>query len=372
MDSLDPLGVGRARRWGLILLGVTAIGLLNFFVALTSWRAEGNVDSAKYPLLWEMTGIYTALLLLPPLLFVMRRFPITRATMVTRLPLHAASFVAFALTHTLLMWGTRTVLYRLLGWGGYDYGAMRYRFLMEGAKQLVIYVLIYGLVALAAYARRNRERELRAARLERELSEARLAALKMQLNPHFLFNTLNMISSHVHESPDAAEEMIAHLSDFLRMTLRHASAQEVSLATEIEFLEAYLAIMKARFEGRLAVEVAFDDAVREALVPHLVLQPLVENALMHAVSDQQGAGRLRLSASRPGERLLLVVEDNGPGLAAAGTAPAGRGVGLSNTAARLRELYDEDQRVGLSDAAGGGCRVEVEVPYRTAPRSEVA
>jgi two-component system LytT family sensor kinase len=145
----------------------------------------------------------------------------------------------------------------------------------------------------------------------------------------------------------------------------------VPLSMEIEFLESYLAIMKARFEGRLAVEMSFDEAVRGALVPHLVLQPLVENALTHAVSDQRGAGRLRLSASRRGERLLLVVEDNGPGLSSPG-ASEGHGLGLTNTTQRLRELYGDDQAVLLGDAAGGGCRVEIDLPCRRAPAAVAA
>jgi signal transduction histidine kinase len=368
MDPAETFGLGSARRrWTVIALAFTGLGLLNFSIAVTSWRAEGNRFSAKYAFLWEMTGIYTVLLLLPGLLFLMTRFPVTRATVLTRVPLHAAAFVAFAVCHTLLMWGTRNVLYRLLGWGSYDYGDMRYRFFMEGGKQLLGYVATYVLVAVAAYARRNRERERRASRLERELTEARLAALKMQLNPHFLFNTLNMISSHVHDDPGTAEEMIAHLSDFLRMTLRHAQTQEVPLATEIEFLEAYLAIMKARFESRLSVEIGFEDAARDALVPHLVLQPLVENALTHAVGAQgppDRPGRLRLSAARHGDRLRLVVEDNGPGLSAEGGEAAGRGVGLTNTRERLRELYGDDQKVVLGAGEEGGCRVELELPFR--------
>lgn len=367
MEPHEPLELSRAARWALVAAVFTAIGLLNFSIVVTSWRAEGIPTSAKYPFLWEMTGIYAFLVLLPGLLFVIRRFPITRSSLMTRIPLHGAAFLTVAVSHTLLMWGTRSVLYRLLGWGTYHYGAMRYRFFMEGAKQLVAYVLVYALVAIAEYARRNRERELRAARLERELTEARLAALKMQLNPHFLFNTLNMISSHVHDAPDTAEEMIAHLSDFLRMTLRHAQTQEVPLATELEFLEAYLAIMKARFESRLAVELGFEEAAREALVPHLVLQPLVENALTHAVGEQGRAGRLRLSGSRRGDRLRLVVEDNGPGLSGEGGDAVGRGVGLTNTAERLRQLYGDDHKIVLGRADGGGCCVELDLPYRRPP-----
>jgi two-component system, LytTR family, sensor kinase len=217
-------------------------------------------------------------------------------------------------------------------------------------------------LALQDYARRNRERELRAARLERELTEARLQALKMQLNPHFLFNTLNMISSHVHDDPSRAEEMIAHLSDFLRMTLRHSQEQEVPLSTELEFLEAYLAIMKARFEDRLAVELRSADDAREALVPHLVLQPLVENAVSHAMDDRR-PGRLRLQAARVGDRLRLVLEDNGPGLPD-GDAALGRGIGLTNTAERLRQLYGADHSLAFTRSDEGGLRLELELPYR--------
>src|SRR5258707_2336402 len=193
-----------------------------------------------------MTGAYGVLVLLPFLLFVMRRFPIERGHLVTRLPLHAATFVLFAVSHILLMWGSRVLLYRLLGWGTYDYGAMRYRFFMEGQKQIIIYVALYALLRFLAYARANRERDVAAARLERELTEARLATLKMQLQPHFLFNSLNIIASHVAEDRETAGAMLQHLSDFLRATLRSSGAQEVPLREELEFLDSYLAIMKAR------------------------------------------------------------------------------------------------------------------------------
>jgi two-component system, LytTR family, sensor kinase len=357
-----PASPRLSHRWGLIALPFTLVGLLNFFIQVTSWRAEGQHLSAKYALLWEMTGVYTLLALMPAILPFIERHPITRRTFAIRLPLHLAVFVAFAACHTLLMWGTRNVAYALLGWGRYDYGDMRFRFFMEGGKQLVAYSLVYAVVALLRYTRRAREREVEAARLERELTEARLSALKMQLNPHFLFNTLNMISSHVREDPGRAEAMIAHLSDFLRMTLRHAQAQEVALATELQFLEAYLEIMKARFEDRLEVELCVEEGARPALVPHLVLQPLVENAVTHAMRDHRQPGRLRLSARRVGERLVLAVEDNGPGLAAGGGG--GSGIGLTNTAERLRRLYGDDHRMALATPNGGGLRLEIEVPYR--------
>ena len=361
-------GRGILARWGLLTLLATLLGLLNFSVALNSWRAEGVLRSAKYPLLWELTGIYSFLTFLPLLLALIRRFPLEGRGWRRNLPVHVLAFVPFSICHTLLMWGSRTVLYRLLGWGSYDYGDMRYRFPMEAGKVLIGYLAVHAVVALIGFARREQDRELQAARLERELFEARLAALKMQLNPHFLFNTLNMISSHVLEEPARAEAMIAHLADFLRLTLRHSQAQQVPLATELEFLDAYLEIMKARFEERLLVERQIDPGTGDALVPQLLLQPLVENAITHAMGDHRQPGRLRLVAARRGETLRLVVEDNGPGLAADGRPVVGRGVGLTNTAERLRHLYGEDQALALSTPDGGGLRLEITLPYRREAR----
>jgi hypothetical protein len=233
-----------------IFAAVTFVGLLNFSIVETSWLSEQNLGAAKYPFVWEMTGVYTFLLLLPLLFLAATRFPIRRDNLATRIPLHAAIFVIFAVSHTLLMWGSRELIYRLLGWGHYDYGNMRYRFFMEGQKQLIVYVAIYSVLRFVAYARANRERDMTASRLERELTEARLAALKMQLQPHFLFNALNTIASHIEDDPRAAAAMVQHLSSFLRSTLRSSAAQEVPLRDEMDFLASYVAIMKARFEDR--------------------------------------------------------------------------------------------------------------------------
>jgi signal transduction histidine kinase len=348
----------------LVFLAVTFIGLLNFSIVETSWLAEENVRGAKYPFVWEMTGAYGVLVLLPLLLFVMGRFPIERGHLLTRLPLHAATFVLFAVSHTLLMWGSRVLLYRLLGWGRYDYGAMRYRFFMEGQKQLIIYGALYALLRFLAYARANRERDIAAARLERELTEARLAALKMQLQPHFLFNALNMIASHVSENRDTAGAMLQHLSDFLRATLRSSGAQEVPLHEEMEFLDSYLAIMKARFEERLRVEVSMPADVHETLVPYLLLQPLVENSIAHSLGDHAKRAEIRIAAQRDGDRLRVIIEDNGPGIAA-GNAPSGGGIGLSNTIARLQHLYGARQQLSLLNREEGGLRLTIELPWHT-------
>jgi two-component system, LytTR family, sensor kinase len=350
------------RRWGFLAVVATLVGLLNFSVTVNDRRAEGVPGSPASPLMWEMTAAYAFLALLPPLLALIRRFPITRQTYRRRVPLHLLAFVPFSVCHTLLMWGSRSLLYRLLGWGAYDYGDMRYRFLMEAGKQLVAYVGVYAVVTILDYVGRESERELRAAHLERELVEARLTTLKMQLNPHFLFNTLHMIASHVRDP--RAEAMIAHLSDFLRLTLRHSQAQEVPLATELDLLEAYLEIMKARFEDRLLVEQQIAPDAACALVPHLLLQPLVENAITHAMDDHRQPARLRLAAALCGQRLRLLVEDNGPGLAVPSGSVVGRGVGLTNTAERLRHLYGTEHSLSLTTPPGGGLRVEIELPFR--------
>lgn len=339
------------RKLALIaILAVTLIGLLNFSIVMTSWRAESNGGSPKYPFVWEMTGAYTGLLLLPLVAWFIRRYP-------RRYLLHVPVFLAFAVTHTLLMWGSRLAIYRLLGWGHYDYGDMRYRFFMEGQKQLVVYVLLYCLLRFLAYARANRERE-------RELTEAKLAALKMQLQPHFLFNALNMISAHVHDDPEVAAAMLQHLSNFLRATLKASNAQEVSLREEIEFVESYLAIMKARFEERLHVDVNLGADVRDTLVPHLLLQPLVENCITHSLRDHARRAEISIAAQRAGDRLRVVIEDNGPGIN--GGAPPGEGIGLSNTMARLQHLYGERQTLTLQNREEGGLRLTIDLPWRTA------
>jgi two-component system, LytTR family, sensor kinase len=358
---------GRLRFAAWAMLAATAIGLLNFAIVLTSELADHVRPPTAKVFVWEMTGAYAFLLFVPVLVAFMRRFPLERGTVLRRLPLHAAMLVSFSALHTLVMWGSRTAIYALAGWGRYDYGDMRYRFPMEGLKQIFGYAILFLILTLITASRRERERAVTAARLQQQLSEARLAALKMQLNPHFLFNTLNMISSHIADDPEVADAMVAHLSEFLRSTLRHADVHEVPLEQELEFLEAYLAIMKARFEDRLAVELTVEEEVRRALVPHLVLQPLVENAVTHSMGDPARGGVIRVAAVRSGGRLVLTVADNGPGLVAAGGDGPRRGVGLSNTAERLRHLYGDDHRLEIGEASGGGVRIAVEVPFRIAP-----
>jgi len=218
-----------------------------------------------------------------------------------------------------------------------------------------------------------------AAQLQAQLAEARLAVLSAQLNPHFLFNTLHAVSSLVERDPRGVRRMIARLSELLRVTLEGTSEQEISLSRELELLRLYLDIMQVRFQGRLDVDVQVDNDVMEALVPNFVLQPLVENAVMHGVAKVEGSGRIELRAQRVVDDLVITVRDNGPGIdAAIGTDSNGSltrpraetggtgGVGLSNTRARLEQLYGPDQRLSLRRAGNVGTVAEVVLPFHTA------
>src|SRR5687768_5314108 len=206
-----------------------------------------------------------------------------------------------------------------------------------------------------------------AARLQAQLAEARLA----QLNPHFLFNTLHAVSSLVERDPRGVRRMIARLSELLRVTLEGTNEQEITLARELELLQLYLDIMQVRFQGRLAVDQHVDDDVMDALVPNFVLQPLVENAVMHGVSKVEGKGRIELRARRSGDDVVITVRDNGPGVDTAEpvrteSTPGSGGVGLGNTRARLQQLYGADQRLSLYRAPEGGTVAEIVLPYHTA------
>ena len=354
----------RGARAALLLLAAVLLAFLNVGIITTSGLAEGEKVDVVRESVTELTGTLTLLLVLLPVLPLMRRLPVEGPRWPSRALLHAALSVLVGTTHTLLMWASRSLLFPLLGWGRYDYGDMRYRFLMEYQKQLPAYALVYGLVAFAAWIGRSREAELAAATLARQLSEARLSALRRQLEPHFLFNALNTVAAFVREDPARAEAMLGHLAAFLRETLRHADAAEVPLGQELQLLASWLEVMRARFEDRLDVAVDAPPETHGVLVPQLVLQPLVENAVRHAWG--LGPLRVRVTAERSGGRLRLLVTDSGPGLDCPVEEALSRGTGLSNTARRLRALHGEAQRLDLASAPGGGLAVTVEVPWREA------
>jgi len=267
---------------------------------------------------------------------------------------------------------------------------------MQSKFNLPVYWVIVSIVQALGYYRRSQERERAALELEARLAEARLQALRTQLHPHFLFNTLHAISTLVHKDAEAADEMITNLSELLRVTLDASDRQEIPLRQELDFLQRYLDIQQVRFGERLRVEKQIDAAALDSQVPTLILQPLVENALKHGLEPQVGGGVIIIQAQRLNDTLRLVVRDNGAAARspparsadASGASPVemethGRGVrapgeaarpqegiGLANTRARLEELYGRRGRLTLTSSSEGGFTVEIEVPYHDHPYAD--
>jgi two-component system LytT family sensor kinase len=226
---------------------------------------------------------------------------------------------------------------------------------------LIIYWLIFAAVRGLESRRHLRDEKLRTAQLHGELSRAQLQALRMQLQPHFLFNTLNAISALALSDPPLARTMISRLSDLLRLSLEENCALRVSLGQEIQFLESYLAIQRIRFQDRLIVKLDIAEDVRDAMIPHLILQPLVENALQHGLLPVRGGGTLCILIERTGTDLRMLIEDDGQGLP---SMTLREGVGLSNTRARLAALGAGS--LVLRARSGGGTCAEVRLPYEVA------
>lgn len=232
-------------------------------------------------------------------------------------------------------------------------------------ESLPFWALI-ALVHAIEFHRRYRQREIETARLQTQLTESRLEALTAQLQPHFLFNTLQGISTLMHRDVKAADAMLSRLSDLLRLTLQRGEKQVAPLSEEMEMLAHYVEISRERFKDRLVFETRITMDAHQAMVPFFILQPLVENALQHGIARRAGPGRIGVSAERFGEMLHVAVSDDGPGLMNAGHEFPREGIGLSNTRQRLRELYGDQHQLTLTTPQEGGLRVELRIPYRTA------
>lgn len=232
---------------------------------------------------------------------------------------------------------------------------------------LLAYWLVLGGYFALDYYRKFQERKVRTSQLEAHLAESQLQALRMQLHPHFLFNTLNAISTLVlKKDTDNAVQMLTRLSDFLRTTLDESDEQEIPLEHELAFTEQYLAIEQCRFQDRLEVAWEIDPESRSAYVPSLILQPLVENAIRYGIAPQEETGHLILRTQRHNGQLRIQVQDNGPGL------PQGKprnGIGLSNTRKRLEQLYGSAYQLLLDNRPEGGVGVTIDLPYRTTQSS---
>jgi two-component system LytT family sensor kinase len=302
---------------------------------------------------------YTCALFAPVLFWLVARFPIERHNWKRNAPLLVAACFALA-------------AFKYLGfyplWMAYWHASPTQGPLIIASSALQVGVDFAGVVGVAhavRYYQQSRERERSEAALRVRLSQAQLEALKSQLHPHFLFNTLNSVAALMHWDVAAADDMVTQLSDLLRETLRHPGTHEIPLSEEIALIERYLSIVRARFQDRLTVVYDVAPDVRTALVPHFILQPLVENALEHGIALEPGPGRVAISADRTGDQLRIAVVDDGPGLDASATNGNGNGngVGLANTRARLAELYGDQQGVILEASHPKGVRVTVTLPY---------
>ncbi len=243
-----------------------------------------------------------------------------------------------------------------------DYGLT---FLNQVHNNLVTYVIILIAVWEIDHLRLYREKELAASRLESELAKARLQVLASQVHPHFLFNTLHMISAMVYEDPGKADEMISRLSDLLRATLDQSGAPTVPLKTELDALSPYIDIMKARFGDRLAVTYEIEPDALAALVPSFSLQPLVENAIKHGIMPRAEGGAITIAASRNDGRLTVGVSDDGPGLKGDAETLLRNGVGLMNIKTRIAGLYGTEGVLSLGNRPEGGARIGFDIPYES-------
>ncbi|HEY6321745.1 MAG TPA: histidine kinase, partial [Thermoanaerobaculia bacterium] len=307
-------------------LWLEAVGLVGVLLFLYHYLAALAVREPRTPLapfIEELTGAFVGGLLFFPIRWLARRLPLTARDWPRRLPVYLLSLPVFGCAATTLMWGLRSVLFPLAGLGAYDYGVMPLRYLMELPMQVIwigiLVAAIHGFAALDA----ARARELRAARLESSLARSQLRNLRLQLQPHFLFNALHTVSAAMYDDPAAADEMLDQLAELLRASLRTAQADEVPLGEELALLERYLAIQRARFGDRLAVSIQVEAGADSLLVPSLLLQPLVENAIRHGNAERAGRGAIAVRAHREDGRLVLEVEDDGPGAAGGGPVPSG-------------------------------------------------
>jgi signal transduction histidine kinase len=347
----------------IIFLFATLIGLFNTNYFYLTELASGERIPLKYPLIHELTGTYTIFLLLPVLFWIFNKFPLTRKNLLRRLPIYLLLSFGFGVCHTLLMFASRILVYRLVGLGKYDYGNLGYRFFQEYSHQLFTFWIIWGVVFVIRSIKAHQAQKLRTAQLEKQLAKAHLQTLQMQVNPHFLFNTLNMISSTMYEDVNRADTMMAHLSDILRITLNRANREVYPLEEELDLVRDYLDIMKARFQDKLVVEMDIDPDTLPAQVPGFILQPLIENSIKFTMEAGKNI-RIQITSEKRGERIRLIIRDNGRGLRGEEKRLGGGGVGLSNTAERLERTYGDDHLFQLMNIEDGGLQVLVEVPLR--------
>jgi two-component sensor histidine kinase len=341
---MESLVRSRSGRWALFILGWAGLSLLFAPEAYLSFYLRHT------PITWQETLQLTvinsaiALLFIPGIVWLTRRFPLERKSWRMALAVHVPACVAFS--------GIHSVLYALACHAWNDPGGtLFYRF----HPNLLTYWAFVGFTQAFDYFRKYQERE-------REITRLSLEMLKAQMQPHFLFNALHTISAMMHVDVPRADRMLSRLSSLLRMTLANIGRQEVRLADEIAFVEAYLDIERERFGEHLAMRIEVAHEALDALVPALFLQPLVENCIRHGFAAPTKDGTISIGAARDGTRLVLTVADDGRGLSG---VPPREGVGLANSRQRLQQLYGEEHTLRIESREGGGVLVTAAIPYRT-------
>ncbi len=343
------------------------IGLFFFFQMYLLHPRTGRPYDSAGELVWQLALSLIWAVSTPLVVWLSRRFRIEKGNWGRPLAVHLVAgtilpFIQCAI-HGLIIKAvldnnTPLVLTRLLP-----------SFFDNIDKMAMVYWAIVFFDHSYVYYERFREKELKSVQLEGQLAQAQLSALKMQLHPHFLFNTLNAISSLMHSDVEAADRMLTRLSDLLRLTLDSAGQQMITLKEEVEFLRRYVEIEQIRFQDRLTVSIEIAPDTLDAVVPTLILQPLVENAVRHGIAPRASAGRIEVSSRKENGSLVLRVQDDGVGFNGNGTQPFKEGLGLSNTRSRLEKLYGGSYRFAIENGPVRGVIVDIRFPFRNSDTS---
>lgn len=368
-DDLTETDNAPRLNWRIVvaLFGAAFIARFAYFYLDDLTRAVPGTFARR--LLEEGTGNFASLVLFSVAIFAERRFPLDRDRWRTNWLPHVAGFVVYSAAHTTLMAVSRAVLSPLTGLGTYDYGIMSVRYFMEAAQDVFSYVTFVGLLTLIRVQQRLRDREVRAAQLERAAAQARLESLSLRLQPHFLFNALNTISSTVYENPVLADELIGQLGALLRRSLASGDNQETSLADELELVALYEALITSRFGDRIEFEHAVEDVALQCAVPSFLLQPLIENAVLHGSSTEREL-KITLGARVFDGQLHINVENDADN----GDVEPRTGVGLGATRDRLNILYGATASLVASHESGRfvvSIRVPARAPAARLQQSEV-
>jgi len=345
------------------MLGLIYAGPIYFEV-----RSEGMGQAAWRIFSWGAPMWLAWAPLTPVIVWVARKYSLVGETWKRSLLVHLPTFLLISAVHSAAATAI-TLTMRPFDNMGDSPAAFWPRFLgrLQGAfgSDLLVYGAVVGIYYALAYYQKYREREFLTTRLEAQLAQAQLDSLRMQLHPHFLFNTLNSIVGLVRDNRNqTAVNMLVGLSDLLRHTLEHSARQEVELREEINFTKLYLSIQEMRFSDRLRIEFNIDPATTRAMVPNLILQPLTENALRHGIGRSVDSGLVGISSAVDDGYLRLTVYDDGAGLPEHWQLKGSTGIGLANTAARLQQLYDNDHELDIRNRDGRGAEVVIVIPLR--------